>query len=141
MRKKRCSKCGRVLPATKFYKNRAKKDGLQSYCHDCAHRRRVQYYKENRVCEDKRNREAYKRYQERYQRYKEKCVCEVCGESRWYVLDFHHDGDDKTEHIGALVARQRSWAAVVAEIQKCRVLCANCHRALHYEDGTRGKYG
>lgn len=32
---KKCQKCGRELPETEFYKNRAQKDGLQTYCKDC----------------------------------------------------------------------------------------------------------
>lgn len=32
---KRCKKCGRILPAEAFYKNKAHKDGLQPYCKEC----------------------------------------------------------------------------------------------------------
>lgn len=32
---KRCKKCGRILPAKAFYKNKAHKDGLQPYCKEC----------------------------------------------------------------------------------------------------------
>lgn len=39
METKRCYKCGRTLPVTEFYKNRAMKDGLQTYCKDCTKER------------------------------------------------------------------------------------------------------
>lgn len=33
---KRCSDCGRVLPESAFNRNKAKKDGLQGICRECA---------------------------------------------------------------------------------------------------------
>lgn len=35
METKKCSKCGRVLPVTDFYKSNRYKDGLQYYCKEC----------------------------------------------------------------------------------------------------------
>lgn len=32
---KKCSKCGRELPVSEFYANKANKDGYQSYCKEC----------------------------------------------------------------------------------------------------------
>ena len=33
---KRCSKCGEVKPISEFYKRKSSKDGLSSYCKECA---------------------------------------------------------------------------------------------------------
>jgi hypothetical protein len=52
--------------------------------------------------------------------------CTVCGESDPVVLDFDHLAD-KYRDIGWLVPASCT-ARIVAEIAKCRVLCANCHR-------------
>lgn len=35
METKKCSKCGRELPVSEFWKNITKDDGLQDYCKDC----------------------------------------------------------------------------------------------------------
>lgn len=35
METKKCSKCGRELPVSEFWKNVTKEDGLQDYCKDC----------------------------------------------------------------------------------------------------------
>lgn len=35
METKVCSKCGRELPVSDFYKNKVAKDGLSSYCKKC----------------------------------------------------------------------------------------------------------
>jgi hypothetical protein len=52
--------------------------------------------------------------------------CELCGEADPTVLDFDHLREklrDVTE-----IALRGGWADLLAEIEKCRVLCANCHR-------------
>jgi len=51
-----------------------------------------------------------------------------CGESRIEVLEFDHlDGVDKISNITEVV-RDWSWPRIEAEIAKCQILCANCHR-------------
>lgn len=56
-----------------------------------------------------------------------KVGCADCGESDPVVLDFHHrDPSQKLFNIGT--ARGKSVPKVVAEIAKCDVVCANCHR-------------
>ena len=57
-------------------------------------------------------------------------VCQICGESRWYVLDFHHLGD-KDYEISDLL-RFGSKKLLIKELNKCIPLCANCHREVHY---------
>lgn len=57
--------------------------------------------------------------------------CAHCGESRPYMLDFHHpDRDDKISCISRLWTH--GSRSLDTEISKCVVLCANCHRLLHY---------
>lgn len=36
---KKCSKCGRELPLSEFYLNRATFDGLQTWCKECQKKR------------------------------------------------------------------------------------------------------
>jgi hypothetical protein len=43
-------------------------------------------------------------------------------------MDFDHIGDDKTAAINKMVWRPVSEARLRAEIAKCEVVCANCHR-------------
>jgi hypothetical protein len=55
--------------------------------------------------------------------------CIQCGESDPVVLEFHHRyGKDKP--VGLLVSTGYSVAKIQSEIDKCDVLCANCHRRL-----------
>ena len=52
--------------------------------------------------------------------------CMDCGETDPVVLEFDHLRD-KSFNIGQDLAR-RAWKSVLDEIEKCEVVCANCHR-------------
>ena len=65
--------------------------------------------------------------------------CDVCGESRYYCLDFHHkDPLDKSGEISKMISNDTSMRKVLIEVSKCRVLCANCHREVHHKDLMNG---
>ena len=53
--------------------------------------------------------------------------CVDCGEDDPRVLDFDHRRD-KLADISTLVRRAATWNEVAAEVEKCEVRCANCHR-------------
>jgi hypothetical protein len=58
--------------------------------------------------------------------------CSICGYNKCMAaLDFHHkNGDDKYMSIGKLLIR--SWDTIQKELDKCVLLCANCHREIRY---------
>jgi hypothetical protein len=69
--------------------------------------------------------------------YKRTLACGMCRENHPACLDFHHrDPTQKDFRISALGCMGWSKERVLAEIAKCDVLCANCHRKLHYDDET-----
>lgn len=57
--------------------------------------------------------------------------CFFCKESTTCCLDFHHLNQDKKESTIAYLAGRGKKPQVLQEIQKCAVLCSNCHRKLH----------
>ena len=57
--------------------------------------------------------------------------CVDCGENNHIVLDFDHI-KDKKYNISRMVHDGFSWKAILKEIQKCEVVCANCHRIRTY---------
>jgi len=57
--------------------------------------------------------------------------CVVCGFSDPRALDFHHrDPKTKTATVSQLLT-QRKEAELWTEVEKCDVMCANCHRIHH----------
>lgn len=55
--------------------------------------------------------------------------CVNCGVRDLRVLDFdHRDPELKQAGIGVMLGGGWTWAAVLVEIAKCDVRCANCHR-------------
>lgn len=63
-------------------------------------------------------------------RYKAERGCSRCPEKDPRCLDFHHLGD---KSFGISLARQGQYAiqALITEIEKCEVVCSNCHRKEH----------
>lgn len=60
-------------------------------------------------------------------------ACQRCGYSKCAAaLEFHHrDPTEKEFGIGAPLGK--SYAALAEEMKKCDLLCANCHREIHWE--------
>lgn len=60
--------------------------------------------------------------------------CQICGYDKCMgALDFHHvNSDEKDEEPGRAII-QWKWERVKKELDKCIILCANCHREIHYK--------
>ena len=60
--------------------------------------------------------------------------CEICGYNKCIdALDFHHTDSKKEFGVGEK-GHTRSWNKVKEEIDKCILVCANCHREIHSKD-------
>ncbi len=62
-----------------------------------------------------------------------KVLCAECGEDRPWCLDLHHINPDNKRFSLSHNGGRYSLQAIAREISKCIVLCANCHRDLHYK--------
>ena len=64
--------------------------------------------------------------------------CFDCGfESDYYdVYDFHHLDPSKKDFGVSYKGYTKSWEKVKVELDKCVMLCANCHRIRHAEEHT-----
>ena len=62
--------------------------------------------------------------------------CEICGYNKnLAALDFHHlDPDQKDFQIDARKFANSKLSDLKSELDKCIILCANCHRELHSPD-------
>lgn len=62
--------------------------------------------------------------------------CQLCGYDKNYaVLQFHHrDPENKTFPLNARLLSNTNWDNILSELEKCDLLCANCHIETHHPD-------
>ena len=63
-------------------------------------------------------------------------ACTICGYCKNYAaLEFHHEQPElKDFSLDLRALSNRSWAIILAEVQKCQLLCSNCHAETHNPD-------
>ena len=67
--------------------------------------------------------------------YKKKLHCSVCNENHPACLDFHHiNKKDKDYSIADMVSAGSSIQSIMKEIDKCIVVCRNCHAKTHFNE-------
>lgn len=74
--------------------------------------------------------------------YKENHPCSDCSESYpYYVMEFDHVPERGKKTIDISLALQRRWKfeRILKEIEKCDVVCANCHRIRTFGTSSRTK--
>ena len=136
MEQKKCTKCGQWKDIEEFAWKNKSEGKRHSQCKEC--RRKAD---NKRYAEDPNRRETVKAVHKNQVKYireyiqdiKKHSKCAICGEDRWYVLDFHHTGD-KDFNISQKVQEGCSLETIKKEIEKCIILCANCHREVHYKE-------
>lgn len=61
--------------------------------------------------------------------------CQRCGYDRCLdALEFHHKDPSEKEFSPAYVIMRRKWDIAKKELDKCELLCSNCHREEHSKD-------
>lgn len=67
--------------------------------------------------------------------------CQICGYNKHFcALDFHHqDPSEKEANIADLT--YSDWEFVKEELDKCILVCANCHRELHFAHSEKDNNG
>jgi hypothetical protein len=140
---KRCNHCKRILPIDDFYKDKASKDGHKNNCKECQKEFTKAYRSKNydKVMEYQatyREKNRSRQELERKSKYNAlKTPCVKCGESRLYVIQFHHI-DPKTKLFNITEGGSK-YRNIEEESKKCVCLCSNCHDELHYFYGKLPK--
>ncbi|AKM82365.1 TPA: HNH endonuclease [Candidatus Berkelbacteria bacterium] len=58
--------------------------------------------------------------------------CSICGYNKYAgALDFHHIDESTKKFDLSTKGLTRSWERTKTEIDKCILVCANCHREIH----------
>jgi hypothetical protein len=138
---KRCCSCKRDKPLEEFHRRSASADGRQGRCRDCARAHYRAHADELRAASERRIVRVRADNRRRLADHLLAHPCVDCGESDVRVLDFDHRvGTCKRADVGRMLA-SRSWEVIVAEIAKCDVRCANCHRRRTCERGGWWRQG
>ena len=134
---KKCSKCLKDKTLNYFNKDQSTKDGYGTYCKECRKDIRHKSYLKNKDSIILSQLSKRRKSQDWVRQFKTEC--KHCGETHPATLDFHHL-ENKEHGIGNLVNRNHLTdeikRLILIEINKCIVLCSNCHRKLHW-DQTR----
>jgi hypothetical protein len=137
-RMKKCSKCGILKPLNEFYKdNWDNRRSHRANCMSCVRKRQKQRYNDGggklllklkMMCrKNKRKSIEYKGG---------RCV-DCVKEGRDGIFSecaycFHHtDPTEKEYGISTLMSR-KTWKSITGELDKCVLLCLNCHSIRHY---------
>lgn len=122
---KKCPKCGIIKSRSEdFYQLKGQKIKVNGLCKPCLKQANV----------------------EKRRKVKEKAVeylggkCKICGYNKCLsALELHHldpTQKDPNYHLFKVIFNNR----LKKELDKCILLCANCHKELHYNNNTFGKH-
>ena len=94
------------------------------------------WYRKNRKRHQLSVNKVRQKRAQRFRDFKATLSCIRCGESHPACIVFHHRDPKKKEfHVNATtIWKGVPMKRILAEIEKCDVLCANCHRKLHWEE-------
>lgn len=125
---KNCTRCSTGKPLDQFGRNRTTKDGLQRWCKECLNGYTRQWARDN----PEKARAKSNRTRDVRRAVVRKAKAVPCMDCRVQypspVMEFdHRPGVVKLFTIGPSAAHV-TMAALEAEIAKCDVVCANCHR-------------
>ena len=127
---RRCIRCGTVKPLSEFAWREKAKGRRFAHCRGCQSIYFRKHYEKNRQVYIERNARTKRRIlEERWDLLVEflaKHGCVDCGETDVMVLEFDHLSDKEFDISVGM--RKRGWSAVLEEIEKCEVVCGNCHR-------------
>ncbi len=125
-----CPRCKEKKPLDGFFK---KKDRLAgAYCKPCQLSYVREHYQRTKGAYNARRYALHLKYTERNRRivldHLAEHPCVDCDEADVIVLDFDHVRGSKYGAISRMIFGGTSVQKLRAEIEKCEVRCANCHR-------------
>lgn len=139
MKLKVCSKCKERKELKNFSKNKTKQDNLQASCKACHSVYLKNHYLKNKNYYKEKAKISNVLYKEQIQSYvrnlKENNPCSDCRKYfPYYVMDFDHLRDKKFS-IAFACARVFSIKRIKQELNKCQLVCSNCHRKRSFRRG------
>lgn len=131
---KQCTRCNLKKPINRFIKDyRYDPPRLRGQCLDCANKANLVSREKNREQYNRKSRERRNARKQRAIAYKGGHCAACGGVFHTAAFDFHHL-DPKEKDIDPGLLMGASDEVLFKELDKCILLCSNCHRELHYEE-------
>lgn len=126
-----CSTCKTEKSLDDFSNKKSAKDGKNSSCKECTRATVRRHYENNKEYYLDKNERVKNDNRERVWKFLKENPCMDCGEQDPLLLEFDHLSD-KTNNVSTMVC-STTWPIIQKEIDKCEVVCANCHRKRTYQ--------
>lgn len=129
-----------IIKIQEFYKNNTTEETAKEFRISKSTVKRYVDNKRVKLTEEEKRKKNYNKIKSFRQKTKEKAIeykggkCEKCGYDKCsWVFDFHHINPEEKDFS---ISRYSTlaWWKIKKELDKCVMLCANCHRELHYEE-------
>ncbi len=112
-----CPRCKKDVDTKDFYQRRGKENS-STYCKSCTSNQTI---------------ERMRKFKAQMIEYKGGC-CVRCGYNKYQgALDFHHLDPSQKDFNPSNLRRYSFDEKVKVELDKCILVCANCHREIHDE--------
>ncbi len=123
-----CKKCDDEFEYKFFSKNRRRKDGHQDWCKACIKIRDAAQYEKHPEKFAKWSKSRRIEVRQKVFEYLLSHPCIECGERNIIVLEFDHRTQTTKRFDVMSATHGHSWKTIKTEIDKCDVVCANCHK-------------
>jgi hypothetical protein len=133
---KTCPRCKETKPVTEYRNQKTKPDGLNRVCKLCCKHYEQTAYNRNPKRYIERSVKSKQEKRQWVNEYKSATSCIKCGESRWWVIDFHHVNPAEKEYTISQMAGIFPDHRTLEEMAKCVTLCRNCHYEFHHLERT-----
>jgi len=122
-----CTKCYFTKFITAFNFRNLAKNIRHSYCRECGRELTKSHYARNKQQYLEKNLRSFCKRREYVRKMKDR-FCADCGiKYPYYVMDFDHR-EDEIKEFGLNSLSRITMNVLKREIDKCDVVCANCHR-------------
>jgi len=125
-----CGNCKETKEDSNFSFKNKESEILNSYCKQCNKEYNKIHYQNNKKYYLDKSKEYSKKSRQYIYDYLKNKSCEECGEKRIATLQFDHININSKYFSISSAARNTGINKLKEEIDKCRILCANCH-AVH----------
>jgi len=153
----KCKLCGNEFSIRPIIEGKRRNFQRRKYCLDCSpfgsgNTAKLSKYGEtfeefinkkperDKLKSQKKNKEIYRKYQKQKREIRKQELvnlrggkCSKCGYNSCIAcLDFHHRNPDEKEFEISNSGLLLKWGRLVKEVEKCDVLCKNCHNEYHF---------